>query len=368
MLLLTFVGIVIYKQQKLIWRYKTLIGDSKKLRRRYTEFVDLLPQTVIELDTNGMIQFLNNAGYSFLGVNKYDLNKGINIKQLIIDEQQTRFHQDYMYILEGGLNKGQEFVIRTFKGNNYSIVIYLSPVTNNGIIDGLRGIIIDASKSKSLERKAFRAVIETEEKERKRYSEDLHDGLGPLLSTIKLYINQFNSDSCNSEQKLETLSFTNDLIDEAISTTRTIANNILPSTIEDNGLWVAVVSFCNHIEKTGTITFELVNNTELKFMKKAQNNIYRILIELINNTIKHAQAKNIQISFELMDESLKIVYSDDGVGLSEQRTSGLGISNIKNRSNLLNGKYRFFNDEGMRFELVLPIAELTESTRKVQYV
>jgi PAS domain S-box-containing protein len=370
LLLLLIIGgiVIIYYQQRLIQRYRGLIGDSKKLRQRYTEFVDLLPQTVIELDTEGVIKFLNDAGYEFLGINRYDIKKGINIRQFIIDEQKDRFHQDFMYILEGGLNKGQEYSLKSKKGKFNSINIYLSPIVNNEHIEGLRGIIIDISKNKSLERKAFRAVIDTEERERKRYSEDLHDGLGPLLSTIKLYINQLNQDIGDDKQKSETLSFTNDLIDEAISTTRTIANNILPSSIEDNGLWAAVVSFCKHIEKTGAVKFELVNNTKLKFMKKAQNNIYRILIELINNTIKHAHAKNIRISFELLNDDLKIVYSDDGVGISDDRSNGLGISNIENRSNSLNGKYRFFNEGGMRFELLLPIVELSENTRKIEYV
>jgi len=310
-----------------------------------------------------MIKFLNNAGFEFLEITRYELERGVNINQLIIDEQKSRFQRDFMYILEGGLNKGQEYNLKSQKGRLYSINMYLNPILNNDTVEGLRGIIIDVSKNKSLERKAFRAVIDTEEKERKRYSEDLHDGLGPLLSTIKLYINQLNQDNGNDKQNLETLSFTNDLIDEAISTTRTIANNILPSTIEDNGLWVALVSFCKHIEKTGVVRFELMNNTELLFMKKAQNSIYRILIELINNTLKHAQAAHIMISFELINDSLKIIYSDDGVGLSKQRSSGLGISNIINRSNSLNGKYRFFNEKGMRFELILPIKELTESIR-----
>jgi signal transduction histidine kinase len=70
----------------------------------------------------------------------------------------------------------------------------------------------------------------------------------------------------------------------------------------------------------------------------------------------------------LLNDDLKIVYSDDGVGISDDRSNGLGISNIENRSNSLNGKYRFFNEGGMRFELLLPIVELSENTRKIEYV
>ena len=361
LLLLIIVSVmIITSQRRLIVKYKASGVDSNKLKRRYTEFVHLLPQTVVELNREGGISFLNKAGYDFLGLNKYDIEKGVNINQLIVAEHRARFHQDYMYILEGGLNKGQEYSISSQKGTKYSIMIYFNPIVNNNQIDGVRGIMIDVSRSKKLERQAFLAVIDTEERERKRYSEDLHDGLGPLLSTIKLYINQMNHEKASYNDRKYLLNYTNDLIDEAISTTRTIANNILPTSIGDNGLWAAIQSFCNNIEKTGAMKFVLVNNTNIKYKSKAENNIYRIIIELINNTLKHAKAHSINISFEMQNDNIRIIYSDDGVGIIAAAHQGLGLRNIKNRSSSLNGQYHFSNSKGMRFDILIPMNEIVE--------
>jgi len=362
-ILLLFVVIavvVIMKQKKQLEVFKLSGGESTRFRKRYTEFIHLLPQTVIELDAKGRIVFLNKAGYVFLGLNEYDLENGIFIRDMIVMDQRVRFKQELNYVLEGGLNKGQEFIVESKRGENYSIIIYFSPIVNRDERHGIRGIIIDVSESKRLERKAFRAVIDTEERERKRYSEDLHDGLGPLLSTIKLYINQMNKSDATAKERDEMLGFSNDLIDEAISTTRTIANNILPSSIGDNGLWAAIIAFCNHIEQTGVISFSLSNNTDISFRKKASNNIYRIIIELINNSMKHARAKRISISFEIDKDKLQLIYSDDGIGINENKNKGLGLSNIKNRAQSLNGQYHFVNSNGMRFELLLPLNEIIE--------
>jgi len=357
---LVLAALVVLYQRRQTDRYKLRCDEHSQFRERYAKFIDLLPLTVIELNAKGRIISLNKAGYDFLGLTDYALDKGVFIQDLIVADQRARFKQDMDYVLEGGLNKGQEFILESKVGKNDYINIYFSLINNSGGRRGIRGVIIDVSESKRLERKAFRAVIETEERERKRYSEDLHDGLGPLLSTIKLYINQMNRPDANAKERTQMLGFSNDLIDEAITTTRTIANNILPTSIGDNGLWAAIVAFCNNIEKTGTVSFTLSNSTGLVFQNKAANNIYRIIIELINNSIKHAQAERINISFKIDKGKLQLIYSDDGIGIPENINKGLGLGNIKNRAHSLGGQFRFFNMDGMRFELLLPLKEITE--------
>ena len=356
----TIGAFVFLRQRKLIGRFQNVYGKSQDIKKRYTQLVHLLPQTVIELDKDGIISFLNEAGKTFFEIETYDLKKGINIHDLIIKDHRDRFHEDYLYLLEGGLNKGQEYLIRSLKGKQYSITIYFSAIYNDGALSGIRGIIIDISRSKKLEREALSAVMDTEERERKRFSEDLHDGLGPLLSTIKLYINQLNSENKLDSDAVELLKFTNDLIDESISTTRNIANNILPGSIIDNGLWSAVLSFCQKIEQTGTMKFNLVNSFKPRIRKNVESNLYRIIIELINNTIKHAKANIINISIDLVDDELRFTYSDNGIGLSSEISNGMGMINIKNRSAALNGQYHIFNSGGMRFELNLPMLEIIE--------
>ncbi|RUA32252.1 MAG: hypothetical protein DSY76_00675 [Bacteroidetes bacterium] len=360
LLLLLLAIIYIWQQYKTIKKLNKLRKDSRRIKERYMEFIELLPLTVIELGPEGKITFLNSVGYDMLEITNYDIEQGVLLNEMILKDQQQQFTEDFLYVLEGGLNKGQEYVLRSKSGVRYSIIIYFSRIINNRVTEGVRGVILDVSSIKELERKSFQVVIDTEERERKRFSEDLHDGLGPMLSTIKLYINQMNKSIVSDKERMELLDFTNDLIDEAINSTRTIANNILPSSIGDNGLWSAITAFCNNIEQTGTIRFVLVNNTDLHFSKNVENSIYRIIIELVNNTIKHAQAEQINISFELENETVKIEYSDDGVGINYELGKGLGLKNIKNRCKSLNGQYRIYNEDGMRFELIIPIVEIIE--------
>jgi len=353
------VSIIINRRQKrAIEKYKLLRRDSDDIKQHYTEFVHLLPLTVIELDSEGKIMFLNTVGHEILELNDYEIKNGVYLNQMIQVQQREQFHDDFLYVLEGGLNKGQEYKLKSKSGHMYSIIIYFSRIVNNEKVEGVRGVIIDVSKNKELERKSFQVVIDTEERERQRFSEDLHDGLGPLLSTIKLYINQMNTAKVSDSERIELLSFTNDLIDEAISSTRIIANNILPSTIGDNGLWAAVTSFCHKIEQTGVIAFVLVNNTDIKLKSEVENSLYRIIIELINNTLKHAHAVKINISMEIVDNMFKIAYSDDGLGIDDNITKGLGLRNIRNRCNSLNGQYKIYNEEGMRFDVLLPLEEI----------
>jgi PAS domain S-box-containing protein len=335
--------------------------DAKIMERRYTQLVHLLPQTVVELDKNGRIMFLNNAGKSLLEVEKFDLQQGVNIFDLIVPDDRGRFKSDFLYILEGGLNKGQEYIIQTPSAQRYSIRIYFSAISEQGEQIGIRGIIIDITKNKRLEREALSAVMETEERERKRFSEDLHDGLGPLLSTLKLYINQLNSGNNTEEESREQLRVINELIDEAISSTRNISNNILPGSIRDNGLWPAVEAFCSKLAQTGTMKFELDNNLDFKLRKNVESNIYRIIIELINNTIKHARASVIQIKLRTEADEIILTYSDNGIGIGNAAGEGMGLINIKNRSAALNGQYKFTDTNGMRFELKLLKNEIAET-------
>jgi PAS domain S-box-containing protein len=355
-------AIVLYLwQRKRFAQLKQRYVDSKLMERRYTQLVHLLPQTVVELDKNGRIIFLNNAGKLLLEVEKFDLQRGVNIFDMIVPDDRERFRADFLYILEGGLNKGQEFSIQTPSAKRFSIRIYFSAISEQGELVGIRGIIIDITKNKKLEREALSAVMETEERERKRFSEDLHDGLGPLLSTLKLYINQLNSGNNTEEERKEQLRVINELIDEAISTTRNISNNILPGSIRDNGLWPAVEAFCSKLAQTGTMKFELGNNLDFKLRKNVESNIYRIIIELINNTIKHARASSIRIQLHAEGDELYLNYSDNGIGLGTAASEGMGLINIKNRSAALNGQYKFTDKNGMQFELKLLRNEVEET-------
>jgi len=335
-----------YEQKKNI---KNLKIDSE---RKYLELADLLPQVVFECDFDGNIKFLNSVGKDNLGLTRIDLQKGINIKSIIYSNDRERFVDDFFYIREGGLNKGQLYNVVGAKGINVPMVFYMSHVNSNNNITGIRGIAIDITEQKVLERKILSAVIETEDHERQRFSEDLHDGLGPLLSTIKLYVNQLKVSKLNEQDKNLLLDSTFELLDEAIVTTRAIANNILPGTISDNGLIPAVNSFCYKIQSTGSISIDLDSNISDRLNPNIEKTFYRIVIELINNTLKHAQASKIKISIQKIENELIMTYSDNGIGFDTNHIiRGLGLENIRNRCKSIDANLQFITSPNKGFTM-----------------
>jgi len=334
---------------------------NKRLKQmgemRYKDLANLLPQLVVEFDEKGHFIFINDIGRAFIGYSKYELNKGITIFDLIHTDDLKSFKEEYLYLLEGGINKGQEFRIITKKGKTYFMVFYLKLFQiETDLSAGLRGFIIDITERKRLERQVLSAVLETEDKERRRYSEDLHDGLGPLLSTIKLYVNQMKSSKVTLQEEGEYLNISNELLDEAISTTRNIANNILPGSIVDNGLIAAVNTFTHHLNKAGDIIINFNHNFNDRLEKNLEINFYRIITELINNTIKHANATTIDISLILNEGAINMNYYDDGIGFEIDKIKhGLGLGNIINRSLSLSGEYDFDSNQnkGMTFNLIV---------------
>jgi signal transduction histidine kinase len=117
------------------------------------------------------------------------------------------------------------------------------------------------------------------------------------------------------------LKYTNELIDDAVSSTRTIANNLMPGIIADYGLVKALQSFCKklNIARSLNISFNAENESR-RFDSTVEITLYRVLMELINNSIKHASAKNIDITIREEDKSLVVLYADDGVGFDVTKT------------------------------------------------
>ncbi len=199
--------------------------------------------------------------------------------------------------------------------------------------------------SRRLTEKMFlNTIIQTEEKERKRFAKDLHDGLGPLLSSVKMSVSSL-SQMKHDESSREIVENTEIVINEAIKSLKEISDNLSPHILNNFGLVRALNNFTNKINITKTIRINLL--TELKderFDDNVEVVLYRVICELINNTIKHAQAKKINISLNKDGEYLNIVYKDDGKGfdvdnvINQPASSGMGFSNIYSRINSLKGE------------------------------
>ena len=195
-----------------------------------------------------------------------------------------------------------------------------------------------------MEKRVLNAVINTEESERKRFAKDLHDGLGPLLSSVKMSFSAIEGKDDHSDQKA-ILSSAKQAINEAISSLKEISNNLSPHILDNFGLASAIRSFTNKIDQTGKIKIEFRSNIrEKRYPGNTEVILYRAICELITNTLKHSKSKKILISLDEEDGKLKVLYQDDGKGFDYNlvllnETGGMGLPNIRSRINSINGNF-----------------------------
>lgn len=174
----------------------------------------------------------------------------------------------------------------------------------------------------------LRLMIESQEIERSRISRELHDDFGGRLSTLKLYMEAIK---IQPERAREIAKNTTEIIDQSIVELRNILLNLSPKTLTDDGLEIALREIANSINKTNLLEVSSSYSIQQELKASAAISIYRIVFELINNTIKHAQASQIDISLTQRKDALVLHYEDNGIGLQQQRSSkGYGLSNIQN--------------------------------------
>ena len=215
-----------------------------------------------------------------------------------------------------------------------------------------------------IKQKLIEAVIQTEEKERKRIASDLHDGLGPLLSAAKLYFQAY-IDAKDAESKIAIESKLISIIDSAIDDSSRISHNISPHILEKYGLKIALENFISEVNISKKIKFDISFDNINRFDLKVELTIYRTILELIHNTLKHAKASQIFINIFLSENTLNVLYEDNGIGFSAEEKmdakQGMGLKNIKNRIHSLEGKVIFDtrHSEGMKASIKIPYKEIT---------
>jgi len=205
--------------------------------------------------------------------------------------------------------------------------------------------LFDITERKNLERYVLGKVIEAEEKERKRFAADLHDDLGPTLSSIKLHLSLLENPK-DPETFLSDLKMCKELLNDSIGKMRIIANNLMPRLIDNYGLEAALNSFIKMMQKEGQYTIEFISNLNGKrFAKQVELHLYRIICELINNTVKHSGATKSKINLDFKGKILMLYYADNGKGYKVEeihdRSKGMGIDNILQRVSLINGTIKF---------------------------
>ncbi len=188
----------------------------------------------------------------------------------------------------------------------------------------------------------FKAVIDAQEQERKRIAQDLHDGLGQLLSTARLNVSALEDSLDNTDLESEKIWHNAlELIDESVQEVRNVSHNMMPSALIRLGLVAALREQISKINHAGKVAVKLeTEGMDTRLDEAVEITLYRVIQEVLNNAIKHSKASEIVVRIEKVQGSLQLSVKDDGQGLDLQlikHSRGIGWKNIYSRVELING-------------------------------
>lgn len=313
----------------------------KASEKRWKSLIEQAADEIILLNFDGEIMDANLAATTSLGYSRNEII-GSNVTLLNPKFELDELHAYWKKLDSKNPSLKLESVQQRKDKTTFPVEIHFSLIdlSDHKL---LLAVVSDISVRQETERKVLNAVIEAEENERKRFATDLHDSIGPLLSSINLYLSAL-AKSKLSERNDKIITASREIVSETLVNIKEISNNLSPHILNDFGLVNAVNSFINKINLSKSITISLhPKNLEARLNQQVEVVIYRVITELINNTIKHAEANNIQITLTKENNSLNLIYIDDGKGFDPQEistaTTGMGLHNILSRIRSLNGTH-----------------------------
>ena len=282
----------------------------------------------------------NNTFFETLGIEREELGK-LRTTDLIPPFHQEKLMERIREMIMGRVVPGFEIEITTHTGMLIPVEI------NSHIIDyegkrAVLSIIKDIRYRREMERQLFETIVQTEEAERKRFAADLHDEIGPLLSSIRIFVSTLNNQDISAEVN-KVLQRVTDIVKETVVKIREISHNLSPHLIENHGLDTAIKSEVENRRDIISIDYQS-NISEFRFDSKIEIVFYRIVKELIQNTIKHSRATSIIITLQINNGILKLFYHDNGTGFNvdevlARSAHGIGMMNIISRVKSVKGNY-----------------------------
>ncbi len=205
---------------------------------------------------------------------------------------------------------------------------------------------------------AAKLLVEGQEEERKRIATELHDGLGVLLSATRM---QFSIISDKSPENKELIEKATKMLEQASGDVRKISHNMMPGLLTKLGFFEAVGDLFERIDDAGDLRAVCtITGSQERLPENKEIMLYRIVQEMVNNTLKHAKARNIEIRIGELPGLLDISYSDDGKGFDireKLESDSLGLKSIQSRVNFLNGKMQIESEpgKGVKYTLQVPV-------------
>lgn len=200
---------------------------------------------------------------------------------------------------------------------------------------------------------ATQSLLDGETAERSRLSRDLHDGLGGMLSVIKLNLGNMKLNSAKEGMNVEHYNKAMQMLDDSVNELRRVAHHMMPESLMRYGLKVSLEDFCLAIPGA---SFLYLGEDDQRLDNRLEVVLYRSTYELVNNALKHANAKHINVQLIIDKNVVSLTVSDDGIGFTPETViSGLGLENIRTRVSAYNGKMNIYSSQGNGTEINIEI-------------
>jgi PAS domain S-box-containing protein len=303
--------------------------------------VDQSPVSIVITDTNGLIEYVNPK---FTQLTGYSLIEAFEKKPHILKSGYTA-DEEYANLwktIKSGNEWIGEFCNKKKNGELYWESAVISPIINEkDEITHFVAVKEDITSQKETERRIQASIIEAEERERIHFSQELHDGIGPLLSATKMYVQWLGMPNAQLEHS-EIIRDIEKFLDESSRTIREISFKLSPHILQNFGLVEAIKSYTSKVKETTDININLKLEDISRFEMNNETIAYRVLCECINNTMKHAKATQVSIEIYSKNDLLFVEYSDNGIGFNTDNSlsgrKGIGLLNMQNRLKSINGQ------------------------------
>lgn len=281
-------------------------------------------------------------------------------KQMHVNYLESRYHSEMKekeIIILKNTQREHELILKRRK---YQLIILITIILIVALVAAFIIVrnkyrqLLDAQKLhiqeqqiKQLEQEkqlvATQAILEGEATERKRLARDLHDGLGGMLSVVKLGLHDVKNGVALDSDDVLRFNKVLEMLDSSIRELRRVAHNMMPESLMRYGLKASLTDFCGNIPN---VQFHYFGN-EQRLDSKLEMMIYRTAHELVNNALKHAQAQHINIQIVQGTDRVSLIVQDDGVGFDPKvKSEGTGLDNIRCRVQLFNGTMDIFSKTG----------------------
>ncbi len=301
-------------------------------------FISNTPFGVVVIDLSGNIKTANRLAIQYLDLH-VDISDLEDANFLNLVENIPELYDVLCVSLKDGK---KPFNIESLIHNNCYFTI-----SGQVILDGYIVTIEDITKQKEIEANSIQAILEGQENERRRIGREIHDGIGPLMSYMKLSLDSFIDDLHNQNPKVSTevLDNISETIDSITSDLRLMSHSLVPRLLDEFGLTPTFENMVYRLNESRKANITLYTNIEkdVRFDNDIELNLFRCGQELLSNAVKYAKASNILVQVILHKDSIVLMVEDDGIGFERENLQpenfGIGLTNIDTRVRMLNGEF-----------------------------